>query len=148
MFKDFARDTFIGDAQVHRDLRLITESLDNLYAALYDSAMFLSEDTERRVQDACTSLGLCFMRLRESMRRLGKLYFRITPKVHRWMHIPMYCSVLNPRWVQNYAEESLMGSVSLVYQRAMRGKYMDLVQRDVLVRRNLALLLRLELGLF
>ena len=60
------------------------------------------------------------------------------------MHIPLYASVLNPRFVQNYAEESFIGSTTKVWHRSMFGPYKKVTQSTVLLKRSLALLLRLE----
>ena len=108
--------------------------------------MFLDEPSLEELNVSCENIGVCIMRLREAMKLRGKLYFRISPKTHRLQHLPLYAEVLNPKWVQNYMEESLMGAVARVYQRAMRGVYYQDIQANILVRRTLGLLLRLLLG--
>ena len=85
------------------------------------------------------------MRLREDARVRGKLYWKVAPKMHKLQHTPLHATVMNPRWVQNYAEESLIGTTTRVWQKAMRGRYRAHAQSNVLLRRTLGLLLRLEL---
>ncbi len=75
---------------------------------------------------------------------MSGLFWRITPKVHKLMHLHLYAAVINPRWVQNYAEESLVGTTTRIWQRAMRGKYSDHVQSNVLIRRLVGLMLRIS----
>jgi len=55
------------------------------------------------------------MRLREDARVRGKLYWKVAPKMHKLQRTPLYATVMNPRWVQNYAEESLIGTTTWVW---------------------------------
>eukprot|EP00959_Pyramimonas_sp_CCMP1952_P017985 381448-Pyramimonas_sp.AAC.1 len=84
------------------------------------------------------------MRLRQAAKLAGKLRWKITPKVHRLQHVPDYARLLNPRWVQNYGEESLVGTNTAIWHKTMRGRYQKSVQSIVLLKRTLGLLLRLE----
>ena len=62
-----------------------------------------------RVRAIANEFGEVIMRLRADSMHRNKLYFRIPSKVHKLMHVPMYMEVMNPRWLQAYLEEGLIG---------------------------------------
>ena len=101
--------------------------------------LFPSDTDIGRVRAIINEFGEVIMSYR------NKLYFKITPKVHKLMHVPMYMEVMNPRWLQAYLEEGLIGSVTKIWQRGVKGRYERQIQSNVLLRRYLGLLLRLEL---
>ena len=72
-------------------------------------------DTEiGRVRAIINEFGEVIMSFRADSMHRNKLYFKITPKVHKLMHVPMYMEVMNPRWLQAYLEEGLIGSVTKI----------------------------------
>ena len=91
------------------------------------------------------NIGFEIMRRREFARIDHKLNFNVTPKMHKLQHLHLYARILNPRWVQNYAEESLIGTTTTIWQKSIRGNYSDHVQENVVLKRTVGLLLRLEL---
>ena len=56
----------------------------------------------------------------------------------------MLCEIINPKSVQCYAEESQIGSTTLVYKGSMAGRYERGVQKVVLSKRELGLFVRYE----
>lgn len=135
----------IGDEILDRSLRGVTAKLAEFYQILYDAPMFLAPASRARLQAVCLEFGLHYQRLRELSRRAGLLAFAVTPKVHKLQHVPMLAKSINPRFVQCYIEESIVGSVVGSYKGSVRGRYRPSVQRVVLVKRLAGLLLRLEL---
>ena len=90
------------------------------------------------------SFGECFMRLREIARVKKWPLWNVTPKVHKMQHVPLLATVLNPRCVQNYAEESLIGTCTAIWARSVSGRYSTVAQRAVLAKRLTGLLLHFE----
>ena len=122
----------------------ITTALDDLYVLLYSAGIFLNDVESTRLREICCDIGRNYMMLRADARRTFKLRWRITPKVHKVMHLPMYGEVMNPRFLHLYAEESLIGTTCRIWQRCMRGRYRRFIQQNVLLRRLLGLILRME----
>ena len=115
-----------------------------MYDTLYSSPMFLGGPALNRLSAIVKRMGEDYLVLREHCRANEKLAFKVTPKCHKLMHLPLYASVVNPRFMQKYAEESFIGSTTKVWARSMKGRYKDAMQSTVLLKRSLALLLRME----
>ena len=143
LVRDFARQHFNAHMAYDHCAIAVVELLAQLYDDLYSWPMFLSDAQVAKVKSTCDDIGLLMMRLRNFAMELQQLFWRITPKVHKLMHLHLYAAVMNPRWVQNYAEESLVGTTTRIWQRAMRGRYDNHAQSNVLLRRLVGLLLRI-----
>ena len=145
MFRDFVTEHFVDTAGIEVDIVRIAVALDEFYKLLYGAPMFMEPDDIDQLRMLCSEIGLLMMKLRETCRRQSKLCWRLTPKIHKLAaHVHLYAQVFNPRYIQNYQEESLIGTTCRVWQRAMRGRYRAFAQKNVLLRRFLGLLLRLE----
>ena len=107
--------------------------------------MFPSDADIDRVRAITNELGEVIIRLRADSMHRNKLYFKITPKVRKLMHVPMYMEVMNQRWLQSYLEEGLIGSLTKIWQRGVKGRCERRIQSDALLRRYLGLLMRMEL---
>jgi hypothetical protein len=129
----------------HRNLRELVDSLSEIYRVFYEGPMFLNSDDQGKLRVACSTFGVCYQRLRELHRQEQALAFNVVPKVHKVQHLPMHASVINPRFLQCYGEESLIGTSTRTYTGSMTGRYRGPIQRVFLVKRVTALLLRFEL---
>ena len=69
----------------------------------------------------------------------------VKPTQHKMQHLPVFAAAINPRFLQCYAEESLVGTSAVIWRKTMAGQYHRVAQRTVLVKRFVGLLLRLEL---
>ena len=94
-----------------------------------------------RLRSICIEFGEHFMWCRELSRRDGLLWWEITPKVHKMQHVPKMAQMINPRFVQCYFPESLIGTTTKVWKRSMSGRYKNSAQRVVLSKRLLGVLL-------
>ena len=114
------------------------------YHILYTEGMFITDEGLAHLGIVTERFGCLYMRLREHARRGGLRLWKVTPKVHKMQHVPLHASVLNPRCVQNYAEESLIGTCTKIWARSVKSRYRRVVQSNVLAKRLVALLVRLE----
>ena len=144
LFADLARTylTEITDRDVAA--RTVAIKLAELYDVLYAEPIFMSSRAVDRVKHICAEFGTSFMILRDICCRSSELSFSVKPKVHKMQHLPMLCTIINPRFVQCYGEESLIGTTVKVWKKSMSGRYESVVQRNVLTKRLLGLFLRLE----
>ena len=126
-------------------LRSVVARLDDVYTLLYSSGAFLSDTSLRTLRAHVIEFGTSYQRLRELSRQSGQLAFPVRPKIHKFQHLPLLAEYINPRVVQAYAEESLVGTVTRTWKGSVAGRYHSRVQEVVLVKRVTALLLRFEL---
>ena len=118
-------------------------SLVELCGLLWAGDMFLGEEQLGKLRAACLTFGANFQLLREDARAVHQLAWHTKSNVHKMQRAPLLAEVINPRCVQCYAEESLVGTTTKVWQKSARGRYKKVVQRAVLAKRLTALQLRL-----
>ena len=129
-----AREYFDSGDPKHRSIMKVAESLCGIYDVLYTSDMFLTDIQIGHLKQRTLQLGRHFMQCREHSREEGKLYFQIRPKVHYCMHFPHQACLINPRFVQCYGEESLVGRVTKIWRGSAAGPYWKRVNKTVLVK--------------
>ena len=66
------------------------------------------------------SFGESFMQLREIARQKGWMLWNVTPKLHKMQHLPLLATVINHWFVQNYAQESLIGTCTAIWAKAVK----------------------------
>ena len=115
------------------------KSLCNIYQILYGSGTFLSHGELGDLTEAVFDLGGAFHILRSICEERGELCWHIKPKVHIGMHLPSQCSLINARSVQNYAEESLVGRITQIWECSCNGPYHRTIQKQTLIKYLLVL---------
>ena len=138
----FADDTIEYNMCVKRCVR----AFNRMYEIIYESPMFLSAEAKSEFANVVARFGVNYQRLRVLDERVGRLAWYITPKVHMSQHLVELSKEINPRFVQNYNEESQIGSTAAVWSRSSKGTYRSTIQHVVLTKRLCALMVRLELG--
>lgn len=118
--------------------------LDSFYAVLQGEDWFLRPRALRELQAICDRFAENYMRAREYCRQHTILAWEVTPKVHKLGHVVMYSRLLIPRKLAAYSEESAIGSTCKVWSRCLAGRYTAVVQRNVLAKRLLGAIIRLE----
>ena len=137
---------FCGSGSLEdRTVCQLTEDLVEFYHILYSEGRFLSEEGLARLKVVTVRFGEAFMQLRELARQEGWLLWNVKPKVHKMQHVPLLAEVLNPRYVQNYAEEPLVGTCTNKWAKSVSGRYRHVAQKTVLVKKMVGLLLHFEL---
>ena len=136
----FGRGTPIDNAV----LRLMS-CLAEYYDVLYGEDLFMRDSSVTRIRDICNRLGSDWMGLRNWSALKGKLWWKISPKVHRMQHTAIYCLAINPRFIQGYSEEAFMGTTSKVWRKSMSGPYQSHVQEVVLLKRAFGVCIRFEM---
>ena len=124
----------------------VASSLDAFYNILYSGNMFLTPAALCRLRAVCDDFGLHYGRLRALCARSALFAFPNRPKINKLLHMPDTAASINPRHCQCYDEESAVGSVAATWKGSKYGRYHSTVQRVVLVKRIVALLLRFELA--
>ena len=83
--------------------------------------MFLTDDELKELDFHTKRWGRNLMWLADHSVRSGKLAWHITFKCHVAQHLPFQAEVLNPRFTQNYADESMVGRMSRMFFAAANG---------------------------
>ncbi len=144
-FLDLANRFFTTASPTDTAVRTCLGALVRFYDTLYSANRFLTNDEVNALRRACLDFGVAYMRLRDIARTEGLLLWPVRPKVHKMQHFPLLSEVMNPRFIQNYIEESLVGTTTTVWKRSVKGRYEEHVQRVVLMKRVVGVLLRFEM---
>ena len=121
-FEALTHQFFNGVSERDACLRQVVSMLAEFYDLLYASPVFLSNETLARLTHVVQTFGASFQRLRALARHQGQSAWKVTPKVHKMQHLPMLSGIINPCWVQCYAEESLVGTTTRVWKRSVAGR--------------------------
>ena len=133
-----------GDTEEHKAVVAICDLVDQSYNILYQANIFMTDDQVNELSEVVKKIGECWLILRKISRGKKSLAFKVAPKTHRFQHLPMWGSVMNPRYVQCYDEESLIDTTATIWKKSMNGPYKNTIQQLVLLKRTLGYLLRLE----
>jgi len=94
----------------------IIDRLVKIYDILYTETMFMSGPAIELLRGAVLEFGCLYMHLREHARVDNILAWPVKPKVHKLQHVPDIAVIVNPRFCQCYAEESLIGTTVRVWK--------------------------------
>ena len=111
---------------------------------MYETGIFMTDAQVAKLRKAVLEVGANWLALREGCRVKGVLAFKVSPKTHRYQHLPLWAQVMNPRHVQCYAEEGLIGTTTAIWEMSMNGKYEHKIQEVVLLKRTMGYFLRIE----
>ena len=138
------------DDQAREEHRLVNRAargMNRFYEIVYGADVFLNTAELSELRRVLLRTGTATQQLRGIARARGEMTWNITPKVHALQHFCEQAGVVNPRCTQNYMEESQVGTTTKVWARAARGRYTRRGQRVVLLKRLVALCVRLEVNL-
>eukprot|EP00959_Pyramimonas_sp_CCMP1952_P381296 7989598-Pyramimonas_sp.AAC.1 len=126
-------------------IHAVVDSISEFYTLIYEAPLYIPDSVSLRLEAVCLKFGINYQRLRDISRRTGRLWWPVRPKHHKFQHWPFFSRVLNPRFIQCYNEESLIGSVCKIWKRSISGRYRPHVQGTVLLKKLVGLMLRCEL---
>ena len=144
-FQSLCHEFYAGDTAFDVAIRAVLDNLAAIYKLFYESPMFLSDAAVALLKRQCIDFGENYQRLRGWAKDTGQLAWPVRPKVHKMQHLPLFAAVINPVFVQCYAEESLVGTTVRVWRRSMSGRYKGVVQKTVLLKRVAGLMCNFEL---
>ena len=142
-FAELAAEYFDSGDEEDANICRLTANLKEYYD-LTGMTMFMSEGSLQRLQIAVDEMGLALQRLRHIAAQRNQLIWQVRPKVHKAMHLAFFAAIVNPMALNCYVRESQVGTSQKVWRASVRGKYQPHVQRTVLAKRWLGLLLLLE----
>ena len=142
-FKHLAIEYFSGHGEYNSSVRKVCYNLDEIETILYTSDMFLDDAALQRLDQCFRVLARHWQHLIFLSKRDYQNRWQITPKVHYSLHLASQARLINPRYVQNYAEESLIGRLTRMWGKSANGAYELVAQFTVLARYFVGLELRM-----
>ena len=115
------------------------------YAVMYAGGVFFTKEQLAQYRMHILTVGKYWMLLRDMSRMDECMEWYITPKVHAFQHLAYQAELINPRYVQNDAEESLIGVLTRIYHNSANGPYKRTVQKVVLYKYFLYMVLLFNL---
>ena len=116
-FLHLCRTHYTSGSQHDVSCTKAVESLDRIIHIFYDSDFFLTAEAKAEVESHGLRFGRHVMWLAPNACRVrGVRTWHIIPKFHFFMHIVSYdMHLINPRYVQAYLEEGLVGKIADMY---------------------------------
>ena len=128
----------------HSSVRKVFIALDDIERIFYSSEMFLTDQCKAELVSLFNKLGRHWQFLRHECKELGINAWKVSPKLHYAVaHIPEQARLINPRFVHNYGEESLVGRITKIWAASTNGPYQNTGQKTALARYLVGLIIRL-----
>ena len=115
----------------HASIRKVCSSLDGFYKLMYSSGMFMTNQQVRELKTYVDRIGRHMQLLRSIAEEANLRYYQITPNVHYGMHWPEQAQLINPRFVQCYGDESLIGRMTEIWEASCNGPFVNTQQKVV-----------------
>ena len=119
-------------------IRGACEGLDGYLQVIYGGGIFLGREELIELERCVRLMNRSYMWLAQNAVSLGQCRFAVVPKHHYMNHLMLQARLVNPRFVQTYKGESLVGRGCSLFRASMNGPCRRTVQRTVLCRYVLA----------
>lgn len=139
-----ANKFFAAHGSYASSIRKVFQALVQIQKIFYSSGQFLEDESKAELNESFLKLGRHWQNLRHLSSLENENSFQIRPKVHIAMHFPEQSELINPVFVQNYQEESLIGVVTKVWAACARGPYDKTIQAKALNRMWVGLEIRMS----
>ena len=141
-------EEFLDDSAYHKGVKRVMRALVNVENELYNAPMFMNDVAKAKVKQNLESFGKYFQLCQNQATAKGELCFHLSPKVHQSLHIYKQCLLINPRFVQNYKEESFVGKITKIWAGCANGCYIGTVQRSVLIKYLVGIFLLMNIVIY
>ena len=126
---------FAGSSQEEVSIRKVAHSLHEIVNTLYSAGIFLTAGEKRHVRYHMLRYSRHYQWLSTHNSEDKGLTWHVKPKHHYFQHIADQLDLLNPRYVQNYLEEGIVGATANVYKASCSGPVDDArLQYTVLIK--------------
>ena len=112
---------------------------------LYNAGVFLTGPEKNELSVCLIDLGEHFQLARHLSQCAGTLAWHKKYKVHLAQHLHQQALLINPRFVQAYINESLIGVFTKIWRASAKGPYQSKVQGTVMLKYLVLLSLDLQL---
>ena len=112
----------------------VIESSDALYKLVYNASFWLNDGELDAFSKHCRRIGNNWQMLAILTAGMMQRSWPMRPKLHYSVaHMPTQAALINPRFVQAYASESMVGRVAKIYKHSMDGPHTH-VQAKVMLK--------------
>ena len=118
----------------HESIVGFITATNRVYNVLYTADVCLTVREKRLSRNSTQEMGVMHMKCRQHAKAAGEMSFQVKPKAHYAQHIPYQSQLFNPRFVQCYQEESMVGLIKMIYMKSKSGPYAKRIQRVVLIK--------------
>ena len=120
------------------------EALHEIYTTLYGAEVFLSAAECADLSRQTLRFGKHYQAANECARTSGQMYWHIVHKHHWLQHLATQARLINPRFIQAYKEEGLIGRIARVSKSCANGPYSRTIQRTALTKYLVGVQLRYQ----
>ena len=118
-----------------RHMLKVVKALNDIYNIIYSAPTFLLAADHEKLRKACGMLAVQYQALQVDSFAAKEMLWKSTSKHHYvCAHLPWQATLINPRTVQGYMSESLVGAVCDIYKMSQSGPYHARVQEVVLLK--------------
>jgi hypothetical protein len=121
-------------SEYHESMKLFMSGLCHIYEIIYSAGFFFTAAELKELDDTVLAVGIRHQFLRHLSDLRGDLMFQVTPKVHIMQHTASQSALVNVRWLQNYAEESMIGVITRIWHASAAGPYQKRIQKTTLLK--------------
>ena len=139
---DVAQAYLSGTNPLEKSAKKAVESLNEAVNLLYEADRFFTAEECDKFEKLVLRFGRHFQAAAFRSRESGGFHFQVTYKCHALQHIALYARLINPRFIQNYLEEGLIGKVAQVLRGSSRGPFKRRIVRTSLAKILIAVQLR------
>ena len=134
------RATTADPSDVNKHTLKCVESLNAAYNMFYAGGYVLTAAEADAVAHHLTRMGLHYQRL--AFLHTGQLAWQMRPELHYAVaHLASQAKLINPRYVQTYGSEGLVGKVCNIYKASQSGPYHAGLQNTILTKYTAGLVL-------
>ena len=113
----------------------VVESLAEIYNVLYGNPDFMSDAAIGELEKVVLRLGMHYQMLQVKNMELGRTRWKSVPTVHYVAgHLVAQAEFINPRVVQGYMSESLVGVICDIYKMSQSWPFKHRVQQVALMK--------------
>ena len=124
-----ARAVALNPTRIQRHMLRVAQSLNEAYNIFYCDDVFLSPSAVASLGDHLTKLGRHYQVLQNKALADNKTRWKTLVKTHYVVgHLAGQAALINPRAVQSYASESMVGQICGIYKGSRNGPYLAQVQ--------------------
>ena len=109
---------------IEKHMFKVIESIDALYKLVYNAVFWLTPGELDTFNKHCLRIGNNWQMLARLTADEGVRSWPQRPKLHYSVaHLPRQAALINPRMVQAYTSESMVGRVAKIYRHSMDGPH-------------------------
>ena len=129
------RATTLNPDRKSRHMRKVVESLQECMNIWYGNSYFLGASELDALKRHLTKVGQHYQVLQSSSMAAEETMWKPVVKMHYVVaHLASQSELINPRFVQGYRSESMVGRICEIYSHSNRGLYREVVQRVSLLK--------------